>query len=1305
MDEKLLADFDTFTAPEQPQAPIDPIEQHRPAEVDEDTWIDIKKRVSKFLGDYTPLGTIPKMVAGYAGEVMQKEGSQVKEALSVKSRLENIDFAYKDLADTVKSAVGDKEAEATLKTKQNKLNDEVVGILKDRGIEAYNDSGKLMVVTKDEKGEDVLNDLDENTLDNVLGGFKASAGEIAGGIIGAIGGAATAQRAMPLSATIPQRAVSGVAGGLIGGYTGSAAGRATDLIRNAISLNKEIDAKEVLQKSLEAGTADVAGAVVIGTVAKGASKAVEPLKKASQRLQTLFKEGNIEGAKRIVKEDYGLTDANIDTLYEAVKKDVKGAEELTGDDLLRAKLTAVIQQQPQGKAVITTAIRNNAKAAIETSKEIDFRAKQVLDSAEQFSKKPSAIKKSVDAYEKVVQKNYGEVRNLIDEALPNYKSDLDITSFSKTLDDVNTRVIDPMIKEKVQNLSESLAKQKTETVGDLINVRQLFNKFYGKNQGHFESKLDKDSLMSIQKTIDDKIDTAISTLPDEIAKGLKTAFADAKTKYAQMFKTQDTATYNAIFKKGASEDDIGKALVKYSKATDGDLEAVLSKLSPVQRTKSEFTILKQMVNAATVKNEAKAVDFTKLLEDIGTSKKIFKTPEAKQYLKNIESYDVKFGKDVDIQRIAAGVAPQVEKNIATGLAGKLWMKISALRFEALQRLMPTEQGRRLSLLKSVESALEKSRSPREFFFEASKIKGMPNQDRIALKKAIKEIGEKEALLKDEIALQATKNKESIAKAEALKEQQRVDKILTEQEFKKAKWEKAKAAAEKQKLSYQAQKAKDAAVVPIGGSEDEAKQAVKNVFAKNTSEEAKYKNMSKADIAEMERLDAEDLAREAETMFAKGAPELLGGTIAGVEQDEQGNITLDPAKFVMGVLGVSSIKGLSKAYKNSPKTQAKVEKALKSLASDSTRVAGEMLEKINKQIGLNIEPRIVADVKVAKKSKYHRGYGDSINHISTDKNNDVFIYSPYKNEKVAVLNTESKGQVAKLDYKIEDNKIIPLMVNTEEKQRRKGFASELYRAVSELEGKQIGEGIEITDDGLAFGKNIKESDVKGFLQKRIDQRKAIGLPEKGGREIYHPNRDKNYFYHPETDTIYFKRSSGQWKEMPNEQIKSDIKYIDKNGVIAFKKKNIIEDKQFEKAIEKNDIQKIESYKDQHTAPLRGTDGTTSIDDLTAIYPADIYNKDAARMYGHNDRHKDDIAMYILRKIKGDPEAKVTIYRAIPQNINSEINVGDWVTITKKYAEEHGDVRFNGKYKMLSKEVRARDIITDGNSIHEQGYDPK
>jgi len=51
---------------------------------------------------------------------------------------------------------------------------------------------------------------------------------------------------------------------------------------------------------------------------------------------------------------------------------------------------------------------------------------------------------------------------------------------------------------------------------------------------------------------------------------------------------------------------------------------------------------------------------------------------------------------------------------------------------------------------------------------------------------------------------------------------------------------------------------------------------------------------------------------------------------------------------------------------------------------------------------------------------------------------------------------------------------------------------------------------------------------------------------------------------------------------------------------------------------------------------------------------------------------------------------------------KINDGDWVTINLDYAKEHGGNNLNGKYKILTKTVLAKNLYTDGNSLHEWGY---
>lgn len=131
----------------------------------------------------------------------------------------------------------------------------------------------------------------------------------------------------------------------------------------------------------------------------------------------------------------------------------------------------------------------------------------------------------------------------------------------------------------------------------------------------------------------------------------------------------------------------------------------------------------------------------------------------------------------------------------------------------------------------------------------------------------------------------------------------------------------------------------------------------------------------------------------------------------------------------------------------------------------------------------------------------------------------------------------------------------------------------------------------------------------------------------------------------------------------------------------------------------------SYRSSHAAPNR--DFGATLDDLTGggqIYPADIYSKQGPRIYGTGMPY-DKKAFDIANKAKGNPDAEVTIYRAVPSEVKStDINRGDWVAITQEYAKGHGESVLRGDYKIITKKVKARDIYTNGDSIQEWGYDP-
>jgi hypothetical protein len=190
-------------------------------------------------------------------------------------------------------------------------------------------------------------------------------------------------------------------------------------------------------------------------------------------------------------------------------------------------------------------------------------------------------------------------------------------------------------------------------------------------------------------------------------------------------------------------------------------------------------------------------------------------------------------------------------------------------------------------------------------------------------------------------------------------------------------------------------------------------------------------------------------------------------------------------------------------------------------------------------------------------------------------------------------------------------------------------------------------------------------------------------------------------------------------------------------------------------------------DGHSAPTK-EDGSP-MHDLTGTYPEDIYSEEGVRYYGDDaPDYSDHVSMSIIRRAKGKPNMRVTIYRAVPDfnyDINKKkkelndilnyqfkygffpmrnaitsaledkykdydyyeqkdkvredlynqiaelmsqrkkgikINNGDWVTINKEYARVHGRDNLNSRYKIVSKTVKASELYSEGNSLHEWGY---
>lgn len=122
-----------------------------------------------------------------------------------------------------------------------------------------------------------------------------------------------------------------------------------------------------------------------------------------------------------------------------------------------------------------------------------------------------------------------------------------------------------------------------------------------------------------------------------------------------------------------------------------------------------------------------------------------------------------------------------------------------------------------------------------------------------------------------------------------------------------------------------------------------------------------------------------------------------------------------------------------------------------------------------------------------------------------------------------------------------------------------------------------------------------------------------------------------------------------------------------------------------------------YKISHRPP--DSEYGAPLHDLTKIYPEDVYEKPHFYTVDPLELESAHLALSYRNK----PNRTVWVFRAVPKGVKT-INPGDWVTISRKYAIQHGKHPYDKKQDMLviAAKVLASSIHTDGNSFAEWGY---
>jgi hypothetical protein len=112
------------------------------------------------------------------------------------------------------------------------------------------------------------------------------------------------------------------------------------------------------------------------------------------------------------------------------------------------------------------------------------------------------------------------------------------------------------------------------------------------------------------------------------------------------------------------------------------------------------------------------------------------------------------------------------------------------------------------------------------------------------------------------------------------------------------------------------------------------------------------------------------------------------------------------------------------------------------------------------------------------------------------------------------------------------------------------------------------------------------------------------------------------------------------------------------------------------------------------PMTVEGGAARLHEASKAFGDDVYGKNALQYFG-SGLTGEQTSLNILKNVRGNPEAEITIYRGVPKGVKT-INEGDWVTLDPKMAAEYGNV--------VSKKVKVKDITTWPDSLVEFGYYP-
>lgn len=580
------------------------------------------------------------------------------------------------------------------------------------------DGERKEYVALDAKGNQ--KEITNNFFNSLVDGILADKYELTGAIAGAAKGY-NLTKAIPS----PWTKALGILGG---GAIGAMAGTAADTAEVTYKTGQEFKIEDFFNELNKSAALDVAGAVAGAAIIKTSSVVVKGAKKSVEPVIDYVKNNNIAGAKKQLLSDLGVDEAQAAKALENAKLEYKEVEGYAKDGIIsgvakkQEELLAVASQDKRiGKNIIHDIVLDNKDAALNVSKQVDARTKNLINSFEDVAIDGTEVKRAVEGYEKQVGQNYGKMRDTFKESFKNvdYAFDLKALKTDEIMRDVVDDIVNPFDKDVAKNLLTKVEKivgdegGMTRNFDNLVEMRQVVNDFYSRASKSL-SHDSKEAFAQLKKNIDTELYTAIDkNIPQEMQKPLKDMFDGAIKEYRDMYAIKDTKLYSTLMDDGMSAGSRMDALINHTADDEMEFATLLQKLPSQEQAKIENSITKAVLdkNLFGTSSELQVIDYNKAVATLGKLEDFMVTQSGKDSVKLIKEMAEKYGDDFDLLRAANQAGVDTSAGIATTIVGKIQYKLAKRSFDKITRLLPTDDGRRLAMYHNIADALKKSRTP------------------------------------------------------------------------------------------------------------------------------------------------------------------------------------------------------------------------------------------------------------------------------------------------------------------------------------------------------------------------------------------------------------------------------------------------------------------------------------------------------------------------------------------------------------------------------------------------------------------